>query len=145
MIFISGNILSNIDITYYAQIMNLKNFRGCFMRDQLFEKPLNDTECGVMNLNLASQHGEHWICWYISKYGQRFVFDSFGMNIPYELISYLNQNDDNKPIRRNDIVVQHYNTTECGRLCLFVLKSLNDDILFDDILQVLKIRYDRNV
>ncbi|KAE9524406.1 hypothetical protein AGLY_015127 [Aphis glycines] len=52
--------LSNFDINHFGN--NIKNFRGCFMRNDL---PIKSwvNECGVLNLNDSTQNGSHWVAW----------------------------------------------------------------------------------
>ena len=144
---IPGRTLSNIDLLYYAELLEIPYFKGVYMRDQLPRPTSNEfPECGVMNFNTSKQAGVHWTCWYRDNAGRRFYFDSFGLNVPTELLKYLKSEEEyiskREVIRRNDVVVQHINTTECGRLCLFVLDCLSQRVPYDEILQTLKLRYD---
>ena len=91
------------------------------MRDNLPAQSTRTTnESGIMNLNKSNEPGSHWICWYCNG-KNKYVFDSFGLDVPIELQKYLKSHNEfikNKAvIRRNAIVVQHVNTRECGRLC----------------------------
>ncbi len=52
--------MSNFDLLDAAKKLNLKNFRGVFMRDQLLIQP-NNTETGIINLNENSGPGTHWV------------------------------------------------------------------------------------
>ena len=141
---ISENTLTNVDILKYVQQLQIPFFRGVFMRDTLPKSPYQK-ECGVLNLNKESQEGSHWVCWY--KYHKlRIYFDSFGQHTPNELIQYLktpSEYKNGKPvIERNVVVVQHINTTECGALCLFVLKLLTDKTYsYEEIISKLQQRY----
>ena len=47
------------DILYLANLMEIPNFVGVQMRDEL--KGMSKTrECGIVNLNTSSEHGSHW-------------------------------------------------------------------------------------
>ena len=135
--------LSDSDILKYVSILSIPNFRGVLMRDELPIKP-NETECGILNLSSHKQLGTHWVCWY--KDGtERYYFDSYGEPPPLELLHYLKTsteiNLDLPTIRRSSIMVQHYRSNECGSLCLYVLKMLNDNMSFSMVLSKLAKRF----
>ena len=145
---IPGSTLSDIDLMYFAENLPITNFKGVYMRDRLpSQSTRSPNESGIMNLSKSNELGTHWICWYCCG-EERLFFDSFGLDVPIELEKYLKTHDEyinnREVIRRNAIIVQHINTSECGRLCLFVLKHLSDGASFDEILQLLKIRCDYN-
>ena len=58
----------------------------------------------------------------------RIYFDSYGQITPVEIQWYLKTDSefdrDKEIIQRNTDIVQAANTSVCGHLCLFVLKSL---------------------
>ena len=141
---IPGHVLSNIDLSYYSSKLGLKDFRGVFMRNTLPKNPRRN-ECGIVNLNTDHENGTHWVAWF-KRAKNRFYFDSFAQDIPEEVEIYLKSAkeyaDNDAVVLCNSVIVQHLNTSECGRLCLFVLKCLSENQKFDDILQSLKIRYD---
>jgi hypothetical protein len=72
--------------------------------------------------------------------GKKINFDSYGLQPPLEIISYLGS-----PIYYNTDCIQPRDTVVCGHLCLYVLKRLcNGDALgkpaclvFQDILNLL--------
>ena len=145
---VPGSAMTNLDILYYVKKIKLPNFVGVYMRDTLPNKPWNrnNPQFGIMNLNKANQMGEHWVAWgYVPNNGV-YYFDSFGADVPIELLKYLKTKEElakNKAlIQQNIYVVQKSGSSECGRLSLYVLKCLSKNIPFDKIIQVLKIRYD---
>ena len=64
----------------------------------------------------------------------------------FELLKYLKTKEevlnDTPVIQRNIHVIQTLYSSECGRLSLYVLKCLSQNISFDKIIQSLKMRYD---
>ena len=144
---IPGRALSNLDLLYFAKHLPLPNFKGVFMRNELPPRALRNTiESGIMNFNKSNERGSHWVSWYCHGNKHRYYFDSFGQDVPLELEKYLKSAEEydnyKEVIRRNAIVLQHIDSSECGRLCLFVLKLLSDGWEYDDILQILKVRFD---
>ena len=135
--------MSDSDIMKYVSILSIPNFRGVLMRDELPNK-VNETECGILNLNTHKQLGSHWVCWYKDG-NKRYYFDSFGEPPPLELLHYLKTsteiNLDLPAVRRSSIMVQHYGSNECGSLCLYVLKMLNSNISFSMVLSKLAKRF----
>ena len=134
------------DILHYVHRLEIPNFRGVKMRDELLSTP-RKVECGILNLNTHDQKGSHWIAWY-KKGKERYYFDSFAEPPPIEMLYYLKSNRelelDLPVIKRNAVTVQHDQSTECGSLCLFVLKHLSNGTLFSKILLVLQERYKKN-
>ena len=150
IVHIPGSAMTNFDILYYVDKIPIPNFVGVFMRDQLPKSwDRNVSQFGVMNLNTSNQIGVHWVSWGCIPHMGVFYFDSFGQDIPIELLKYLKTKkemlNDKAVIQRNIHVVQTLHSSECGRLSLYVLKCLSENISFDKIIQVLKVRYDNNI
>ena len=117
---IPDEALSNIEIEKYVKMLQIRNFRGCYMRDELKDlKPL-DKECGVLNLNLSNESGSHWTCWFKIN-NNKCYFNSFGLLPPQELIDYLRS-----PILCSTFQLQGLKEKNCGKWCLFILKKLNE-------------------
>ena len=137
--------MTDQDLMRYVTRLNIANFRGVRMRDELFgQRPLAN-ECGILNFNTHTQRGSHWTCWF--KSGKvRYYFDSFGEPPPIELLNYLKTplelKNDTASIRRSAVTVQHDDSNECGALCLYVLKQLSKGLSFPIILDALLKRYE---
>lgn len=109
--------LNELDLHNHAK--NLPYFRGVFMRDNLPKKPWQK-ECGIVNLDLSSGPGTHWVAYYKNN-NEIEYFDSFGnLRPPEEIVNYLGYN-----IRYNYIKYQNYDTVICGHLCLEFLFKIN--------------------
>ena len=137
--------MSDQDILRFVTRIKIPNFRGVRMRDELAGTSPRCNECGVLNLETHSQQGTHWTCWF--KEGKdRYYFDSYGEPPPLEIIKYLktgNELKNDKPvIKRSAVTVQQDESSECGALCLYVLKKLSEGFLFPVILEGLLKRYD---
>ena len=52
--------LSNLEIIDAAKKLSLCGFRGVFLRDTL-PTNLKLNECGILNLDLSSGDGTHWV------------------------------------------------------------------------------------
>ena len=79
--------LSNLEIIDAVEKLSLDGFRGVFLRDTLPKKAkLN--ECAILNLDSSSGDGTHWVVWF-KKDKDKFYFDSYGVQPPSELITYL--------------------------------------------------------
>ena len=127
--------MSDQDLLRYATGLNVVNFRGVRMRDELKGQKPRKNECGILNFNTHTQRGTHWTCWV--KFGKtRYYFDSFGEPPPIELTKYLKTEtelkNDSAVIRRSAVTVQHDNSNECGALCLYVLTKLNKGNFLSD-------------
>lgn len=105
-------------------------FRGVFMRDNLPLHP-KTMESGILNLDSSEGGGTHWVCWFKNR-DTLIYFDSYGVDPPDELISYLR-----KPILTSSFKIQRRGSNYCGQLCLFVLKQLYAGKSFFDVIQFL--------
>ena len=144
MITLPKEPLNTDDIVRLAKELKIDNFEGVKMRDELKGKSKRN-ECGIINLNTSYESGSHWTCFYHDSNNDRYYFDSFGEPPPVELLKYLKSDsefDQDLPtIKRNSITVQHDESSECGSLCLFVLKQLCESMSFPDIIIFLDKRY----
>ena len=134
---IPNKVLTNFDLIEYTKTIGIPNFRGVFMRDTLPRIP-RKVECGIVNLSTSDKSGTHWVCY--NKIGcERVYFDSFGQITPLEIQNYLKRKKECGigVIQRNTDIVQSYNTTVCGHLCLFVLKALSEGWSFQRVLNYL--------
>ena len=145
MVTLPKEALYTDDIVRLAKELKIANFEGVKMRDEIKGKSkLN--ECGIINLNTSYQSGSHWTCFYNNANNNDcYYFDSFGEPPPVELLKYLKSdsdfNQDLPSIKRNSLTVQHDHSSECGSLCLYVLKQLSEGIPFPDIIIFLDKRY----
>lgn len=89
------------------------------MRNRIPKKP-NYRECGIVNLDLDSGSGTHWVAYW--KFGAHIeYFDSFGnIQPPIEIINYLGNN-----LVYNYYRKQKFGTFICGHLCLEFLLQFN--------------------
>ena len=145
MIKLPKNALFTSDILQLVELLKIPNFVGVKMRDELKGKS-KPFECGIMNLNTSSESGSHWTCYY--RMGNvRYYLDSFAEPPPIELLKYLKSDlefNHNLPvIKRNSLTVQHDQSSECGALCLYVLKQLSLGTPFPDIILFLNKRYQK--
>ncbi|KAJ8871678.1 hypothetical protein PR048_028005 [Dryococelus australis] len=62
-----------------------------YMIDELPKNMLKN-ECAVVNYYISTNHGTHWVC-YFKENNDVCYFDSFGGNIPNNLINYFTNNN----------------------------------------------------
>ena len=110
--------LTNFELMDGVKRLNIPNFRGVFMRDNLPNTP-NRNECGILNFDDSTGDGTHWVAWF-KKGRNKYYFDSFGVQPPLELREYLKS-----PIYYSTEQIQKSNQVICGHLCLFMLKRLS--------------------
>mgnify|MGYP003496056174 FL=1 len=111
--------MTNLELIEYAKLLRLPNFRGVFMRDELQSMIPRKGESGILNLDLTTGHGTHWVAY--KKRGKRVIyFDSFGLRPPPEVIRYFKGS---QMVYSND-KLQTYDSSACGKLCLqFLIKE----------------------
>src|SRR5437773_8242978 len=116
------------DLNKMVNNLNIKNFRGCFMRDTLPDSPLNN-ECGIINFqSTVDGNGSHWSA-YFKKGTVKIFFDSFGTSPPTELVKYLGPR-----ILSSTFQIQQINSDICGELSLLVLYLLDRGHKFEQII-----------
>lgn len=114
--------LTTLDLLELVRVLNIKNFRGIFMRDTL--PPLiKEVEVGILYLDSSSGKGTHWVC-YSKNNKNIYYFDSFGLDPPLELQEYL-KNGEDKKIELSTFQIQEFGTHHCGYYCLLLLKLLD--------------------
>ena len=118
--------LSNIDILDWVDKLGIKHFRGVYSRDNLPAK-MNKKECGIINLDSQIGPGTHWVCYRnIDKYCE--YFDSFGLPMPEEVLTYLSTGGKQIIYSRDEI--QERNSVLCGYWCLYFLYERQRGISF---------------
>ena len=136
--------MTDNDLMRFVIQLNIPNFRAVSMRDELTNRPRKN-ECGILNLQTHLQKGTHWTCWY-KRGKERYYFDSYGEPPPLEMIKYLKTPEeyDLPVIKRSAVTVQHDESSECGALCLYVLKQMSKGVEFSSILEKLLKRYEKS-
>ena len=135
MIELPLDTLYSDDILYYAEKLQIPNFIGVFMSDELPTSSLQE-ESGVLNLQNHTNIGSHWIAWRKSE-NNAWYFDSYSEPPDSGLKAHLGKIE----IKQSAITVQKDTTKECGSQCLFVLYYLSRGCNFSDILYTLQQRY----
>lgn len=105
---------------------SIPHFKGVFMRDGLLWRTPRTNECAIVNLDDSYGPGTHWVA-YIKKQNRVEYFDSFGnLRPPLELIEYFNRGGGGDgglvTIVYNYEALQHYDTSNCGQLCVKFLR-----------------------
>lgn len=106
--------MTNFQLIKYAKELQIPNFRGVYMRDDLPKTP-RKYETAIVNLDSKHGEGTHWVCY--RKRGDRVeYFDSFGnLRPPVELMQYLGPT---VTVEYNYERKQSFNSVVCGHLCL---------------------------
>lgn len=123
--------MSNLDIQEKCKELNINNFKGVFMRDELNNNKVTNNECLIINTDHSSNNGTHWTCLFI-KNRICYYFDSYGLPPPLEVLKYSENYSANRCY--NSFEIQKSNQVICGHFCIFVLYKLNTGHNFHDIL-----------
>jgi hypothetical protein len=115
-------------------LKNQKGFRGVFTVDLLPNK-MKKFESGVINLDISTGPGTHWVCYYNDpKHNYVEYFDPFGEYeynskklkqeiIPTNIVNYLKTSG--KEIRYNSSFLQHPASVKCGLYCMKYITERN--------------------
>jgi len=125
-LILPNEALSNFQLIDAVKKLDIKHFRGVFLRDQLPKKS-NAVECGILNTGDSNTNGYHWMCWYRNG-DDKFCFDSYALPPPVELVKYLKRS-----VYYNSERIQYGDTVFCGHLCLYVLKKLCNGENFQEV------------
>ena len=118
------NMLTDSDIDAYAEKLKIKNYHGCFIKDEL---PELDRGFYVINLNGQS----HWTCLHkdVDAYGNNsyLYFDSFGFPAPVEVEKKISFDNMGKKVdyfsMQNQL--QDIDHTSCGFYVIAFCKFLS--------------------
>jgi len=111
------NELTNFDIDDYMKYFKIKNYHGCFIKNELPD--LND---GFYVINLNGQ--SHWTC--LCKDGNEYLYyDSFGFPAPIEVENAIKK-DGGKSYTSSENQIQNLDHTSCGFYVIAFCKYLNN-------------------
>jgi hypothetical protein len=105
------------------------------MRDELNKTKATKEESIVINLDVSSGPGIHWMC-LSTKNDVSYYFDSYGLAPPVEVLDYCKSKERyfaEYPIQQDDEI-----EILCGHYCVYVLYKLNNGCKFGEILKELK-------
>lgn len=115
--------MDTISIREYIRPYQRQNiFKGVFPCDSL---PTNFSLPAVFVINLSphNEPGTHWIALYISRNGDAFYFDSFGMKPSnFHIIAFLKMHT--KTVDFNRKQLQHLSSNKCGQFCCVFIVSV---------------------
>ena len=103
----------------------VKNFIGAFPQDFLFNKNFTTPVSLIINLDVSSQTGSHWIALYLDDSNIE-VFDSLGLDPkswlrkPTILLNFIHKNSRNRKLRITR-KLQSDKSNLCGVFCLFFI------------------------
>lgn len=116
------NELTNFDIDDYMKHFKIKNYHGCFIKNELPD--LND---GFYVINLNGQ--SHWTCLYVPSLsegsGTFLYYDSFGFPAPVEVENAIKK-DGGKSYVSMENQIQNIDHTSCGFYVIAFCKYLNN-------------------
>src|SRR5271165_2142216 len=126
--------LSNFQIIDKCKKLQIKNFKGVFMRDELQNRKPSPNECMIINTDHSTNEGTHWTCLFI-KNGSSFYFDSYGFKPTIEVEKYCTSDSiSSKKLRYySSSQIQKMNEVICGHYCIYVLYRLSNGIDFYDV------------
>ena len=113
-----------------------KGFRGVFTSD-LFPKKMRRFENGIINLDIATGPGTHWVCYYNDP-NNNFVeyFDPFGEHV-YKILPNIKKylhSAGKKEIGYNSSFLQHPASVKCGYFCMKYISERNKGKSVVDVL-----------
>ena len=101
----------------WVDYLGIKHFKGVFSRDSLPHQ-IKNNECGIVNLDSKLGSGTHWVAYRNGKSHAEY-FDSFGLEMPFEVAQYLDTSG--KQIYYSGDEIQERDSVLCGYWCLYYL------------------------
>ena len=108
---------TNVELIDYAKRLNLKDFKGVFMRDELSSLTPLENECGIYNLEDKSKCGSHWVAWF-KKGNSFFHFCSYGSSPSEEFKKY---SCNSSQRMSHTYRIQEWDDVSCGEYCILFL------------------------
>ena len=129
---------STTDLENFVNKLNL----NCkiYMKNEICGMKIDVNQSAIINLQSTGEQGSHWVC-AIRTENDHIYFDSFGLPPPCVIVNYL-RSTPVVYIKRNSIVVQHYESQICGSLCLYVINQIFAGESFGKILLCLRERFE---
>jgi len=124
---------SNIELKSMAKKLNITNFKGVYMREELRNLKKTLKENIILNFNTSEENSNktgHWVAYYIDKKSKSY-FDSYGSPIHPELKTYLGDR-----ILTHDFQIQSFDgpdNTYCGLYCILFLYLMSKGCTYEDI------------
>ena len=102
-----------------------QGFRGVYTSD-LLPKKMSRFENGIINLDIATGPGTHWVCYYNDP-NNHFVeyFDPFGEHKLLPNIKKYLLSSGKKEIGYNSSFLQHPASAKCGYFCMKYIRERN--------------------
>ena len=105
----------------YKRLSKSRGFVGVFPIDKLPGK-LPDCSCGgVINLDVSTGPGTHWVAFFKQKGGGAEYFDPLGDRPPRRILSFLNRHT-HMGVVCNRVPYQSERSILCGNFCIFYLE-----------------------
>jgi hypothetical protein len=132
---------TNVDLENICKSLEIKNFRGVYMMDEVTTLTPSENESYIVNLQKSNEHGSHWCA--LHKNGINIsYFDSYGAPVPNEIRSrYKNNRIHNFQSEDNeypDKPLQTYSQVICGHFCVLFLLLCDKGNSFDKIISLLQ-------
>ena len=125
------NTTNNIQLLNWGKMLKIKNLQ-VLMIDEIKNAnktlPINI----IVNIQKSNQKGIHWSCFHQSIKGERYWFDSYGLDPEKEIIKTFGT-----PILSSTFIIQDFSSSYCGQMSLYVLYRLNENIELEN--KVLKL------
>lgn len=91
----------------------------------------------VVNLDLSSKEGSHWVAIFAKKSNHVLYFDSYGKEPRGEILKYMKDNFGN--IQRNLNSFQSEISLVCGHYCIYFIYCMSCNVSFINCLKLLKL------
>ena len=113
------NEVTNYDIDRYYK--GNKRYGGCISREDV-KKLDNKDKFYIVNLDDKDGVGTHWVGLYLDKPNVALYIDSFALDPPEEIVSFVKKND--RIGWRNLGQMQSMSSSACGWYCIYCLDHL---------------------
>ena len=102
-------------------LVNEKSFIGVFALDKLPEKKIKLPASLIINNDVSSKKGEHWVALVLTK-NEAFYFDSFGLPIiDRQILAFLSKQKYRK-VTYSTKCIQSIYSDKCGLFCILFVK-----------------------
>ena len=128
---------TNFQLINWARHLNIKPFY-CLMRDEISELKNKKKYFAIVNIHKSNEAGVHWSFLHKNELGNRFFFDSYGIDPVQEIIDLRDSSEIEKPILCNTFQLQNQGKRFYGQMCLYVLWLLSKNYQFEDVILSLK-------
>lgn len=109
------------------------NYHGCYAADELKSLKLNFPCTVVVNTDVSTKPGKHWVAIYFVNSNSLEYFDSLSEEPNEQIAQFLSQ----FKVIKNEKILQNLFSDACGQFCIYFVVKRSLGVSFNNIVKFL--------